>query len=417
MPELDGTLSDLARLRGGSEPIVSLYADVRWKDEQQRHRVRLFVQEEIRRILKHYLPESPGRDGLERTLRKIEAYVAGLTSQAFEAERRGLALFACESLNLWRPLFFGRHFENELAADAVPHLTKLARLSEDVAPAIVAVPRQDGADVYQVRFGDLEVENGIRGFVPRSDVDVFNPGAAKHGRYYEREKKEERRQEAYVERNRRAAAAELTALFDQLRGSKLILVGPAETVAAFERELPERVREQVIARVPRPREWDSGDGIRRSGVKALAEAVLTHEREEEARVVDAVVGQALRGALAVLGPDDVVLALNERRVHTLVLEADFDRTGWRCDNCSALGQNAETRETCPFCAGDLRVVHHLGEAIVARALTDGARVEIVPHGNKLHSYRGVAAFLRQTAPTGLRGSSQPWPTAPGASRA
>ena len=69
---------------------------------------------------------------------------------------------------------------------------------------------------------------------------------------------------------------------------------------------------------------------------------------------------------------------------------------------------------CPFCSGDLRAVQSLREALVARTLAGGGRVEVVPHANKLHSYRGVAAFLRQTAPTGLRGTSPSWPTAPGA---
>jgi peptide subunit release factor 1 (eRF1) len=168
--------------------------------------------------------------------------------------------------------------------------------------------------------------------------------------------------------------------------------------------------------MPRPREWDSGDGVRRDGVKAMAETVMGHERDDERRVIDTVVGQALRGGLAVLGPEDVVLAVNEGRVHELVIEEDFQRAGWRCDNCDALGARAEAVEVCPFCAGDVRVVKALGEALVARTLAGGGRIEVVPHERKLHSYRGVAAFLRQTSPTGLAGGSSPWPTAPGANR-
>ena len=53
---------------------------------------------------------------------------------------------------------------------------------------------------------------------------------------------------------------------------------------------------------------------------------------------------------------------------------------------------------------------------MARTLAEGGDVEVVAHTNKLHSYRGVGAFLRQTAPNGLRGASQPWPTAPGANQ-
>ncbi len=416
MTDLDGTLSELARLRGGSEPIVSLYLDVRWRDEQQRERVRLFVQERARGTLGHYAGGTPGRDGLVRTLEKVQGLVEGLTAQAYETNRDGLALFACESLGLWRPLFFGRPFPNELSADGVPHLGKLARLAEEIVPAIVVVPSKEGADIYEVQLGDVDVEGSLRGPELRGDFEKFNAGTGKPGRQYEREQKNERRAESWAQKSRRAAAEQVTALFDQRPRARIVLVGTAETMAAFERELPARVAERVAARVPRPRAWDSADGIRRDGVKALAESVLGREREEEHRDVDAVIGAALRGSFAVVGPEDVVLALNEKRVHTLVIEEDFARAGFRCDNCDALGATVDRAEVCPFCAGDLRVVPHLGEALVARTLAEGGRVEVVPHGNKLHSYRGVAASLRQIAPTGLRGARPPWPSAPGANR-
>ncbi len=407
MTRLDGTLLELARLRSGSEPIVTLYLDVRWKDEQQREKVRLFVQERSRAILAHYAPDAPGRDGLVRTLEKLQGFVAGLTAQAYEADRDGLALFACEALGLWRPLFFGREVENELSVDGVPHLAKLARLVEEVAPAIVVMPSQEGADLYEVQLGDLDAEASVRGPVPRNDVDVFNPGAAKPGRYFEREKKNERRTENHVQRNRRAAAEQVTALFDRTPQARVVLVGTAEALAAFERELPPRVAARIVTRVPRPREWDSAEGVKRDGVRSVAEAVLGRERDEERRDVDTVIGQALRGAFAVVGPEDVVLAVNEGRVQSLVIEEDFARAGFRCDNCDALGADVEAAEVCPFCAGDLRAVPNLGEALVARTLAAGGRIEVVPHGNKLHSYRGIAATLRQTASTGLRGASPP----------
>lgn len=418
MNGLDGTLSELARLRSGDEPIVSLYLDVRWNDEHQRERVRLFVQERTRRVLAQYPPGSPGRDGLARTLERIQELVAGLTGQAYEVERSGLALFACESKALWRPLFFARPFENALRTDWIAHLGPLAQLAEDVAPAIVVLPSQEGAEVYYVRLGELDVESSLKGYLPRGDEGLFKPATtARPGDHYEREEKNQRHFQAFVDKNRRAACAQVTVLFEQRPGAKVVLVGTAEAIAAFERELPERVRSEVVARVPRPRAWESGDGVRRDVVKALAEEVLGRERKDEEAAVHAVVGQALRGGLAVLGPDDVVLALNEGRVHTLVMDRDFERAGFRCDNCGALGSSAESAEVCPWCQGELHVVHDLGQALVALALAGGARIEIVPRSNKLRSYRGVGAFLRQTSGTGLRGATPAAATTPGASQA
>lgn len=405
MADPSRTLADLARLKSGREPIVSLYLDVRWSDEQQRSRARRFVEERVRRELAHYADGAPGREALARTLARVQAYAEGLARQSYEAEQDGVALFACESLGLWRPLFFRRTFRNELCLDAIPHLAQLARLVDDVAPAVVAVPSQHGADVYQVTLGDLAVETNLRGFVPRSDSDEFEPGPAVPNHRYEREQKSQRRDDTYVERNRKAAAAEVERLFDATPGSRVVLVGTSETLAAFERELPGRIRAKVIARLPRPRAWGSGDGIRRDGVvRGASAAIAAHEKAEEARDVEAVVGEALRGGLGVLGPDDVVSAVNQGRVRRLVLEEDFHRAGWRCGACGALGAT-DGDETCPYCGGELNAANHLEEELVARTLAEGGEIEVVAHTNKLHSYRGVGALLRQSAQSGFRGGA------------
>jgi peptide subunit release factor 1 (eRF1) len=322
-------------------------------------------------------------------------------------------VFACEGLKLWRPLFFARPFKDELCADGIPHLGQLTMLAERQRPVIVVVPSVDGAALFEVRLGEVGAEASVHAAVPRSDSENLETGSGQPRRESEREARIERRQEEWARRNRHAAAAEVTLLFDRTPGARVILVGTAETSAAFARELPERVAQAIAAKVPLPRAWTSSGGIRRSGVRELAQAVLGDGADGAERLVERVVGEALRGSVAVVGPDDVVLAVNEGRVHALVVEEDFERRGYLCDNCAALGPDVEAAEVCPFCAGDLRAVQNLREALVARTLAGGGRVEIVPHENRLHSYRGVAAFLRQTAQTGLRGASPPWATTPG----
>jgi hypothetical protein len=416
MTNLEGVLGELARLRSGSEPIVSLYLDVRWHDEQQRERVRLCVREKSRAILGHYAPGAPGRPALARTLEKIQGFVEGLTAQAYEASRDGVALFACEGLRLWRPLFFARPFQDEVCADAIPHLGQLTRLAERQRPVVVVVPSLEGADMYEVRLGEVDLEASVRGPVPRSDSEKLNAGTGQPRREFEREAKNERRAEEWARRNRQAAAAEVTLLLDRVPGARLILVGTAEGSAAFARELPDRARGAIAAKVPLPRAWSSSGGIRRSGVRELVQDILGDGHDGAAREVERVVGEALRGGVAVVGPDDVVLAVNQGRVHTLVVEEDFERRGFSCDNCGALGPDVEAAEVCPFCAGDLRAVQNLREALVARTISGGGRVELVSHEQRLHSYKGVGALLRQTAQNGLRGASAPPPAAPGANQ-
>jgi peptide subunit release factor 1 (eRF1) len=217
------------------------------------------------------------------------------------------------------------------------------------------------------------------------------------GFQYERAQKNQRRYDTIADRNRTAAASFLTQRFDQ-HPAHVALLGPREVVAAFERALPQRVRERVILRTPQPPEADS-PGARDAIVAKALEAVQQEERRNEQLVVDDAIGHAKGGGLAVLGPEDVVLAVNQRRVHRLILEDDFDRTGWMCRNCGALGINHVQR--CSYCDGELSWVEALGEEIAGRVIADDGDVEIVPHTNKLHSYRGIAAMLRQAGARGL----------------
>src|SRR5512142_2546267 len=232
MTVLDGTLAELARMRSGDEPIVSLYLDIRWGDEQQRERVRLFVQDRVRKTLSQYPEGSPGREGLARTLHRLQQYVAGLTAQEQEPGKNGVALFASEALQLWRTHFFRRSFQNELCTDHIPHLAQLARLADDHEPAIVIVPDSNGADIYQVLLGDLAVEERLRGVVPRREAEELNPIAAQHGRQLERVEKDVRHSAAFVQKNRRRAAEQAAGLFDRVPGTHVVLVGTAENLAA-----------------------------------------------------------------------------------------------------------------------------------------------------------------------------------------
>ncbi|HEX9241026.1 MAG TPA: hypothetical protein VF875_01155 [Anaeromyxobacter sp.] len=414
MTDLEPVLAELAAIRSSSEPIVSVYLDVRWRDEQQRERVRGCVRERARAILGHYPAGTPDEPALARTLDRIEGYVEALAAHAVEPERAGLALFACEGLGLWRPLHLAVPLAEELCADAIPHLAQLARVAARRHPILVVVPSLEGAELFEVRLGEVDLDTSVRGPAPRSEAEAERAGAGARGP--ERETKSERRAEAWALRNRRVAAERVTTLFDATSGARVILVGTAESAGAFARELPARVEAAIVAKVPMPRAWSSSGGIRNGLVRTLAQEVLGDGTDGEAQEVASAVAAAVRGGVGVAGPDDVVLAANEGRIQALFVEEDFTRSGFRCDHCGALGPDVASAEVCPFCQGELRAVLDLKEALVARTIAGGGRVALVAHHGQLHAYRGVAALLRQTAHTGLRGASPPWPTSPGASR-
>jgi peptide subunit release factor 1 (eRF1) len=408
--ELRRSLADLCELRSDAEPIVTLYLDTSWTDEKQRERSRLYVQEAVRQAVDHHSAH-PQLNALRRTLGRIAHLAAERHGQTTDGAGRGLAVFACESLGLFRVLESPRPFRCELCVDGRPHLVQLARLLDDVEPAIVAFVHERGAQIYEVALGAIVSEATIEGADPRGlgqggrirGGASASPNGASGGASYEREQKNQRHVDEVIHRVRREAAELLRQLWERDPRAHIVFVGTSEKVAAFERDLPERMREKVLARLPRPPStgaWTGGGGVSEV-LASVVEKIAEHERAAETKQVEHAIGEAMRGGLAVLGPEDVVLAVNERRVHRLILEEDFQRSGWRCRNCGALGMNHD--EVCSFCQGALARVDALGEELVGRVLAEDGEVEVVAHTNRLHSYRGVAALLRQAKPKGLSG--------------
>jgi peptide subunit release factor 1 (eRF1) len=409
--ELRRLLQELAVLRSDGEPVVTCYLDTHWSDEKQRERARVFLRDAAKHELDAHAAH-PQRAALERTLRRIVAEAGDRIARAGERGGRGLAIFANEALGLWRVVELDHELQPKLCTGMRPQLLPLARLLDDVEPAMVAVVHLRGARIYEVALGGVVSEATVEGPLPRSHAAGGHqprpalgrlqvPGSERgtaEGFQYERAQKNQRHFDKFAERNRVAAAEALTQRWDQ-RPCHLVLVGPREVVAAFERSLPPRVQERVIARRPEHASGGEAPGARDRIVEETLAAVAAKERANDELAVQQAIGQALGGGLAVLGPDDVLLAVNERRVHRLILEEDFERSGWMCRNCNAIGANHA--DACSYCGGALAWVKELGEEIASRVLADDGAVEIVPHDRRLHSYHGVAALLRQAGGGGL----------------
>jgi peptide subunit release factor 1 (eRF1) len=409
--DLRRELAELCELRSDTEPIVSLYLDTSWTDEKQRERARVFVQESAKQAVDRHSAH-PQLGALQRTLERVSRAASDRVSRS-DGGGRGLAVFACEVLNLWRIVDVPQSFRAELCVDGRPHLLQIARLVDDVEPAVVAFVHGRGLHLYEIGLGAIVNEATLEGPIPtrHGQGGRARGGASPSphgGASYERADKNERHAEEVVDKTRREGAAFLQTLWERDPRAHLVFVGTSETVAAFEAHLPERMRAKVLARLPRPPGKESWKGTgQHKVVEDVVAKLAEHERASEAQAVEHAIGEAMRGGLAVLGPEDVVLAVNEQRVQRLILEEDFERSGWRCRNCGALGMTHD--EVCSFCQGPLARVDALGEELAGRVLANDGEVEVVAHTNKLHSYRGVAALLRQGKPKGLSGREEEAP--------
>ena len=115
------------------------------------------------------------------------------------------------------------------------------------------------------------------------------------------------------------------------------------------------------------------------------------ERARQARIVDRLRAAVSAGRRGVAGLADVVEALTEHRVDTLLVSAGYSAPGWRCDDCDRL---AAMGRRCPSCGKDMVEVEDLVEDAVEEALAQQCQVEICAGNADLDVMGRAGALLR-----------------------
>lgn len=364
-------------------PIVSLYLDTRWLDEQQRRRVMVYTRDRCREA-------RAARPGLDETLGRLERRVEEVIAGA--ADTPGLALFASVPRGFWKELAARLPFTPAFSVGPVPLLGPLARLAEARRPVVLGVIGHRELAVHLVELGDVIGEGSLRWTYPqqRSRQDWFHPQG--HPRY------------GFLRRrSRHEAARALTRIADRNPGTRLLLAGPADQLGALRGELPDRLIERMLPDLHVRHEASEAETLR-----LALEAVRQAGHLEALRRTEAAINVALSGGAAVLGAEDVTLAVQEGRVQALFLDSRASLRGWRCRRCDALGTRLEA--DCPYCGGDTET-QDLGEALIARVLREDGEIHLVDGDARLPHFSGVAASLRPRgapATLGEVGHTESW---------
>jgi peptide chain release factor subunit 1 len=170
---------------------------------------------------------------------------------------------------------------------------------------------------------------------------------------------------------------------DRRRSYRRIFVGTTERhFSAFSDALSHALRARITGRFDAGADWESPQDIRER-VEPLLQIDETHRERE---VLDRVGAKGVRGIV------DVLPALYERRVGTLLLEPGLEHPGVVCPRCRwAL---AEERGTCPV-DGETMVPHpNLVEWAVEVAVEQDADILPVRRHDDLADHGGIAAALR-----------------------
>ncbi|HEU4759748.1 MAG TPA: Vms1/Ankzf1 family peptidyl-tRNA hydrolase, partial [Dehalococcoidia bacterium] len=307
----------------------------------------------------------------ERVLRYLE--------EDWRPEGKGLAIFASNPLNLWEVVPLHVSLPNAVYFADTPSVHILAALIDEYERYATVVVDKEDAHLYIIHMGEIERQ-----------AEVFDPDVpGRHDQGGWAQARYQRHTGFHVHEHLKHVLQRLERYYYAQPFDRLILGGPEEALGEFEKMLPPVLRERLIgtfhvaAKSP-PQE-----------ILARAATVFeAYERAQEETLVSRIIDNAEAGGPGVVGLAPTIEALNEGRVHQLVVADGVTAAGAECLNCGLLIDRPG--EPCPACGAATCELPDLVERAVQRVYENNGGVEVVfaRAAEWLESRGGIAAELR-----------------------
>src|SRR3954466_1495038 len=291
----------------------------------------------------------------------------------------GLVIYACGPADLFEVIRLPRPIPSRAVIDDSPFVEPLAGLLGLGSWFTVLVNRQTG----RMFLGDRERLDEID--VVTDDVHgQHKQGGWSQARY-------QRSVDEDVQDHLRNVAEAAFVRFKREPFDNLLLGGPQETVTDFESKLHAYLQERVMGRIGVDVENTSVDEVHRAAAVKIEE----YERQRDRAALDRLSEGLSKGSRAAAGLDDVLEALNERRVETLLLEPGYKAPGCTCPQCGWVGPM--DGGACPADGTTVDCRDSVVESAVELAVVQSADVLVMRDEDlqrELQSHGQIAAVLR-----------------------
>ncbi len=297
-------------------------------------------------------------------------------------EARALAVFASQPAGLFEILKLPRPVDHKVAISETPCVEPLARIGTGELWWLVLVDRKHARLLAGTVDGLVELWRQEDDVLGRVDSD-------RHDQDGRSEKRYERGVEKEVDVHLRGVAAELAQRLRDVRVAGILLGGPKETTGQLKSLLHADVAKCLKGHVDID-VWSSGADAVLAAARPVLDDLTARRDAELLAKIDEGLG---KGGRAVSGLGDVLTAVHERRIDTLVIQDGFTAKGTRCPQCGWMGVSAGGQ--CPADGTMTDVVDNVVEAAVGRAFGQDARVRYLAVDDEAIEMKGsIAALLR-----------------------
>ena len=287
----------------------------------------------------------------------------------------GLAIFCSGQADLFEVIKLPRPVDTGVAINDTPFIEPLTDLAFTGSWGVFLISRKMARILRGSRDGLEEIA--------RITDDVHgwhDQGGWSQARYQRGIQKE-------ADDHVKHAAEVLFRRFRRTPFDKLLIGCPEEQCGEIEKRLHPYLRERIVGRIDVDVENTAPEQVLEAAAVQMEKEDTRREREALDRL-EAGLGTGGRGAA---GLDEVLEALNERRVEILLIEQGLSAPGVCCPNDGWVGAQGSN---CPVDDTPLEQRDDIIEAAVQLAITQAAEVISVRHHNDLEQRGSIAAVLR-----------------------
>lgn len=290
----------------------------------------------------------------------------------------GLALFCSSPADLFEAIRLPRPIETRVVINDTPFVEPLAELRSRGSWCVLLVNRKTG----RMFRGSRERLTELPAVV--DDVHgQHDQGGLSQARYQRSVEKE-------VQDHLKHVAEVAFRRFKRSAFDRLLLGGPEEILTDVEHKLHPYMRERLAGRVDVDVENATVEQVRAAAAPTIEQidGERTHAALERLREGLSTGGRAAGGL------EDVLAALNERRVETLLIPEGLSAAGCTCPQCGWVG--AIEGGDCPADGSELVCRDDVVENAVELAIAQSAEVLVVrdDDARELQSHGWVGAVLR-----------------------
>jgi peptide chain release factor subunit 1 len=311
------------------------------------------------------------REWLRADLERVRSALSA--GSIAENGTQAVAVYACAPEDLLEVIPLRRPVESRVWVGRSPAVDPLVAQADDERWVVLLANRRN-ARIFRGSGADVEETDRVQDDV-HSQHDQGGWSQANYERSVEKEKDDHLAHVAEV----------LFSIYKRQGFDRLLIGAPDELLPDVERHLHTYLRERIVGRLRLDVENSGIEDVRGAVDEALDGYAAAQEREALDRVTEGV-GRGARGAG---GLSDVLGALNEARVDTLLVAVGFSAPGLRDPGTGLLYAEGAAPDGVRT-----ERLEDVVEPAVEKAIEQSARVLRVSHHDDLGPLGGIGAVLR-----------------------